>query len=163
MEIKSTLEWKGKTFDIIYRDIDTAKDLGDQKISGAHAFCFYKDKLVIVYAANKNRWTPPGGGVEEGETVEQAVVREIKEETNMKVLHHQFIGYQIIIEPGKTSTQTRSFCMVEPYGEFVSDPDEGEITEIKLIDPKDIKQYFDWENIGDHILERAIQMKNGMK
>lgn len=78
----------------------------------------------------------------------------------MKVLYHQFVGYQVITESGKTSIQTRSFCVVEPYGDFVSDPDEGEITEIKLIDPKDIKQYFDWGKIGDHILERVLQVKS---
>src|SRR3989344_2628502 len=47
----------------------------------------------------------------------------------------------------------------EPYGEFISDP-AGSITEIKLIDPKDYKQYFDWGKIGDRILERALEMLN---
>ena len=40
----------------------------------------------------------------------------------------------------------------------VSSPD-GEITEIKLIDPKDIKQYFDWGKIGDRIIERAMELR----
>jgi 8-oxo-dGTP diphosphatase len=159
MEIKSTLHWKGRFLDIAYKDIETADDLHGQKISGVHAFCFYKDKLVIVYSAKKGTWSPPGGGVERGETAEEAVVREVKEETNMRVLHHQFIGYQVITEPGSVSIQTRSFCVVEPYGDFICDPDEGEITEIKLIDPKDAKLYFDWKKIGDHILERALQMR----
>lgn len=78
MEIKSTIRWEGKTFEVVYSDIETSSDLNGQKISGVHAFCFYKDKLVIVYAASKDRWTPPGGGVEDGETAEQAVVREVK-------------------------------------------------------------------------------------
>ena len=34
------------------------------------------------------------------------------------------------------------------------------ITEIKLIDPKDIKQYFDWGVIGDRIIERAVELKS---
>ena len=53
--------------------------------------------------------------------------------------------------------QTRSFCIVEPYGDFVSDPD-GDITEIKLIDQRDYKQYFDWGKVGDRIMERAIEI-----
>lgn len=36
---------------------------------------------------------------------------------------------------------------------------DGDITEIKLIDPKDLKQYFDWKRIGDRILERALELK----
>ena len=41
-------------------------------------------------------------------------------------------------EPEKIIRQTRSFCVVEPYGEFVADPD-GDITKIELINPKDYK------------------------
>ena len=43
-------------------------------------------------------------------------------------------------------------------GPFVSDP-AGTISEIKLIDPKDYKQYFDWKSIGDRIMERALELK----
>jgi hypothetical protein len=32
--------------------------------------------------------------------------------------------------------------------------------EIKLIDPKDFKQYFDWEKIGERLMERALEMLN---
>ncbi|PIP55679.1 MAG: hypothetical protein COX06_01985 [Candidatus Zambryskibacteria bacterium CG22_combo_CG10-13_8_21_14_all_42_17] len=55
--------------------------------------------------------------------------------------------------------QTRSFCIVEPYGDFVADADaEGDVTEIKLIDPKDYKQYFDWGEIGESIIKRVIEL-----
>lgn len=159
MEIKSTLTNRsGQVLDVIYRDIESEKDLGDKKISGVHAYCFYKDKLVVVYAENKGYWTPAGGGVEEGESARDAVTREVKEETNMRVLKQRFIGYQDIFEPERVISQTRSVCLVEPYGPFVSDPD-GDITKIELIDPKDYKQYFDWGIVGDHIMQRALQIK----
>ena len=109
----------------------------------------------MVYAAKKGYWTPPGGGIENGESHEEAVIREVKEETNMKVLKQKLIGYQDVYEKDRIVRQTRSVCVVEPYGPFVSDPD-GDITEIKLIDPKDYKKYFDWGEIGDRIMERAI-------
>jgi hypothetical protein len=85
------------------------------------------------------------------------VVREVAEETNMKVLSQELIGYQDIYEPSRTVGQTRSFCIVEPYGDFVSDPD-GEIQEIILINPEDYKQYFDWGHIGDHIMKKVIEL-----
>ncbi len=160
MEIKSTYELPNKSYDIIYRDIDKASELGDRKVSGVHAYCFYNNQLVIVYAKKKDTWTPPGGGVEEGETALEAVIREVQEESNMKVLKHAFIGYQDIWEPQGVTTQTRSVCIVEPYGDFLEDPDEGDITEIKLIDPKDFKEYFDWKEIGDHIMKRALELKD---
>ena len=146
----------------VYRDLDSTDEIKDKKVKGVHAYCFCDNKLVIVYAEEKGTWTPAGGGTEIGESVEDSVVREVKEETNMKVLKQQIIGYIEAFEPNKITIQTRSVCIVEPYGPFVSDPD-GDITEIKLIDPKDYKQYFDWGEIGDHIIQRALKLLNDLK
>ena len=158
MEIKSSIDWPDGSLKVVYRDFDKLEELGDRKVSAVHAYCFYKGKLVIVYAGKKNEWTPPGGGVDGNETALQAVIREVKEESNMKVLKHAFIGYQDISESGRVLTQTRSVCIVEPYGDFIEDPDEGEITEIKLIDPGEYKNYFDWKEIGEHIMKRALEL-----
>lgn len=139
--------------------MESESDLGGRKVQGVHGYCFYGDKLVIVYAGKKDSWTPPGGGVEPGETAEQATIREVHEESNMKVLKHAFIGYQEIYEGDEVKIQTRSVCTVEPYGEFVKDLGDDDITEIRLIDPADYKKYFDWKEIGDHIMQRALEMK----
>jgi ADP-ribose pyrophosphatase YjhB (NUDIX family) len=117
---------------------------------------------VVVYAENKGYWTPPVGGVESGEGVSEAVRREVKEETNMRVVKELLIGCQDIFEPQGIVSQTRSVCLVEPYGPFVSDPD-GDITEIALIDPKDYKKYFDWSKIGDHVMARALELKKRLE
>jgi 8-oxo-dGTP diphosphatase len=163
MEIKSSLvTTAGEDIQVVYKDIDSLDGLEGRLVKAVHAYCFYNDKLVIVYAKTKGYWTPPGGGVEPVETLEEAVVREVKEETNMKILKQTLIGYQDILDPKGTLTQTRSVCIVEPYGEFVSDPDE-DITEIKLIDPNEFKDYFDWGAIGDHLMERALIVKSNLE
>jgi|SRR3989344_3640057 len=162
MEIKSTLKSRlSGVVPVVYRDIESIEELEGRRAHGVHAFCFVGDKLVIVYSDIKGYWTPPGGGVEQGETVEEAIVREVLEETNMRVLKQRFIGYQDIFEPERIVSQTRSVCLVEPYGPFISDPD-GDITKIELIDPKDYKQYFDWGEIGEHVLVRALEIKNSL-
>ena len=52
MEIKSTLTNKsGQTFEVYYSDIESEPQ--DRNISGVHAYCFYKDKLVIVSNSEK--------------------------------------------------------------------------------------------------------------
>ena len=79
----------------------------------------------------------------------------------MKVVKQRIIGCQDIFETDGVISQTRSVCIVEPYGPFLSDPD-GDITEIKLINPKDYKKYFDWKEIGDHVMNRALEIKKEM-
>lgn len=142
MEIKSTLTNRlGQILNVVYTEDDPIRNLESKNLNGVHAYCFYKDKFIVVYAESKGYWTPPGGGIEKEETYIDATVREVLEETNMKVLHQELIGYQDISEPQGIVRQTRSFCIVEPIADFVSDP-VGEITEIKLIDAKDYKKYF---------------------
>ena len=159
MEIKSQFKTRsGEMVGYIYMEgFDPMEGLEGKILQAVHGFCFYKDKLVVVYANDKGYWTFPGGDIEKGETYEQAVVREVHEESNMKVLHQQLIGYIDVYEKDRIIRQTRSFCIVEPYGEFVSDPDV-DITEIKLVDPKDYGQYVKWGEIGDHIVKRATEM-----
>lgn len=143
---------------VVYRDVSSVDDLGLRKIQAVHAYCFYKGKLVIVWADDKKYWTLPGGRVEIGESVHEAVIREVQEESNMKVLQQQVIGVQDIFESrDKVMSQTRSFCTVEPYGSFVQDPD-GDITQIKLIDPSELKEYVNWGEIGDHLLQRSSEI-----
>lgn len=76
----------------------------------------------------------------------------------MKVLWQRVIGFQEIIEPQGVVRQTRSVCLVEPYGDFVSDPG-GDITKIALVSVEDVKKYFDWGVVGDHILAEAVRYK----
>ena len=158
MEIKSTLTNRaGQVLEVRYRDVDLLAELGGRNVSGVHAFCFYKGEMVVVFSAAKGYWGPPGGGVEAGESVEEAVAREVKEETNMRVVSQRLIGFQDVFEPTRIVTQTRSACIVEPFGPFEKDPD-GDVTEIKLIDPKECKKYFDWGAVGERLLKRALEV-----
>lgn len=160
MEIKSQYEIKGRQFISTYQDWTPGTVTDPSKLDGVHSFCFYKDKLVIVSSA-PNHWTPPGGGIEKGETFEEASIREVKEESNMRVIYQECIGYQDveIIDQNRIVRQFRMFCIVEPYGEFESDPD-GDILEVKLINPKDYKEYIKWGEIGDHLIKRSLEMFN---
>ncbi len=144
-----------------YSDVDSFDDLDYNLCRQAYGVCFCGDKLVIGFGGKKKDWGLIGGTIEEGETFEQTLKREIQEESNMEVLRFAPIGYQKVTDTrdGSFIYQLRYVCIVRPYGPFVSDPAGGSITEIKLIDPKDSKKYFDWGKIGDRIGERALEFK----
>ena len=68
-----------------------------------------KDGKFLLGKRNKANanglWVIPGGGVRYGETIKEAAVREIKEETNLDIELVKAIGFKEIINlPGKYHT-----------------------------------------------------------
>jgi ADP-ribose pyrophosphatase YjhB (NUDIX family) len=161
MVINSTFKHKGQDILVKYYDLDSFDSLDYSKCQQVYGVCFYKDQLVIVHGEGMNHgWGLVGGHIENNENFDQTLAREVQEETNMRVLQSFPVGVQEVTDPdGNTIYQLRYLAIVEPLGEFVSDP-AGSVTEIKLIDPMDYKKYFDWGEIGDRIIERAIEIKN---
>jgi len=49
------------------------------------AFIIYKDKVLLVYHKEANKWLPIGGHIELDEDPEEALFREIKEECGLEV------------------------------------------------------------------------------
>jgi ADP-ribose pyrophosphatase YjhB (NUDIX family) len=151
----------GEKYIFEYFDCDSFEDLPQNEIKQCYAVAFHKDKIVIVHNIKKGTWGLVGGSVENGETIDETLSREVQEESNMKVISHRPIGCQRVTEvhTGKIYYQLRYFAIVEPYGPFVSDPDLT-IDEMLEIDPRDYKKYFDWFEIGDAIMDKALNIKN---
>lgn len=158
MQIKTRFDNSDGTVSVVtYEDADSFESLDFDKIKQIYAVCIFDGKMVIVFHDKRKDWTLVGGSIEPGESLEDCLKREIQEESNMKVLNFKPIGYQEVQTGDKIIYQLRYACNVEPYGEFTGDPD-GKIIEIKMIDPKDYKQYFDWGEIGDRIVTRALEI-----
>lgn len=161
--MKITEEYLGKSgvkYIFEYEDADSFDHLEYEKCRQAYGACFCDNKLVIGFGGKKNDWGLIGGTVEPGERFEETLKRETQEESNMEVLKVLPVGYQKVIDTRDDSFvyQLRYACLVQPYGPFESDP-AGSIIKIKLIDPNDAKQYFDWGKIGERIIERALELK----
>lgn len=158
-----TENYKGKSgveYIFEYSDADSFDHLEYSKCRQAYGVCPFGDKMVIGYGGKKQNWGLIGGTIEEGETFEETLKREIQEESNMEVLSQKPIGYQKMIDTrdGSFVYQLRYVCEVRPYGPFVSDPADS-ITEIKLINPTEYKKYFDWGKIGERIITRALEIR----
>ncbi len=154
-QIKST---DGSVVQVIYNDADSFESLDKSKATQVYGVCFSGGKMLVVLNGKRKSWCLVGGTIEPGESFEECLKREVEEESNMKVLSCAPIGYQAVIMGESTIYQLRFACTIEPIGPFAADP-AGSITEIKLIDPLLYKEFFDWGEIGERIIARALELK----
>lgn len=52
---------------------------------GAYVICVQDGAVLLVRFADGGRWTLPGGGLDHGERPEDAAVREVAEETGLRI------------------------------------------------------------------------------
>ncbi|OGM02525.1 hypothetical protein A2115_00905 [Candidatus Woesebacteria bacterium GWA1_41_8] len=139
MVIKDKLNWFGKVFELVWSDLDTFDGLEPKKMRQIYGVCFYNDKIVVGKGSRRGKWNLIGGTIEEAETSQEALKREIQEESNMRLLSWRPIGNQEVVPPkGESFHQLRTVCLVEPIGKFEKDP-AGSVIEIKMINPKNFK------------------------
>jgi 8-oxo-dGTP pyrophosphatase MutT (NUDIX family) len=101
----------GQELETYYRDISPGEPLDSKEVYAVQAFCFCEGKLVVVYSDEKGYWGPPGGRMEAGESIEEATVREILEETNMHVRSQELLGALTVFEPDRAKIHIRSVCV----------------------------------------------------
>lgn len=144
-----------------YHEADNFDTLKAENCTQVYSVLFVDNLMVVVYNGKKGTWGMPGGTIEEGETYSETLVRETIEETNVKIISAKPIGYQKVIDTrdGSFVYQLRYVSRGTKLGEFESDP-AGSITKVAYINPSDVKQYFDWGEIGDAIIRRAQILKD---
>jgi ADP-ribose pyrophosphatase YjhB (NUDIX family) len=87
-------------------------------VTQALGLCFTADGLVVMVTWDGRQWSFPGGTVEDGESVEQALVREVAEEACARVARCQYLASQHVADPlnpdGRPSYyQTRWWARIE--------------------------------------------------
>lgn len=111
--------------------------------------CWKNDTLLMVNhrgLTSGNFWSPPGGGIEFGETAQDALVREFLEETHVHILPQQFqFVCEYIQEPPTKIHAIELFFGVNYFsGEALtgtdpeSDADHQLITDVKYMSMEDI-------------------------
>lgn len=79
---------------------------------GAFAIIFNEEKKVLLcHRRDMDAWNLPGGGLEPGELPDEAVVREVSEETGLDVAVDHLAG--VYAKPGRNDLVFSFVCKVE--------------------------------------------------
>lgn len=101
---------------------------------GACGIVIRGDEALVVkktYSGLQGQWSFPAGFVQEGETVDEAAVREVLEETGVEAVVRQVAGIRSGVIKGSISDNMVIFWMDYVGGE--PRPQEGEIAEARFL------------------------------
>lgn len=122
-------------------------------------------QLLLHKRSDFNIWAFPGGGAEEGESAEECIVREVFEETGLKIKNYEAIGfasnprYETVVYPNGDITQ--NYCLIlyatEWDGELNdSDAETSELSFFDLLklpempenEKRTVDKYLEWKGTG---------------
>ncbi|WP_416828542.1 NUDIX hydrolase [Ectobacillus polymachus] len=109
--------------------------------------------LVVkkTYGGLKGKWSFPAGFVKEGETIDEAVRREIKEETGITTIIHGVLGIRSGVIKGKISDNMVIF-LLKPEDERIT-IQKKELSQAAFLSRDAILQDEDTSVLVRHLLE----------
>jgi 8-oxo-dGTP diphosphatase len=111
-------------------------------------------KVLVVRRARKpalNLYTLPGGGVEVGETLKEAVMREVREETALEVEPVALAGEREVITRDAQGRVERHFVILCFAARWLSGEPvlNEELDDARWLDPADLKSLRTTEGLAD--------------
>ena len=119
------------------------------------------DKYLMLHRTkkkndiNKDKWLGIGGKFEEGESPEECIVREVMEETGLKLNSYQL---RTIVTYVSTNWETE-YMYVFTSNDFTGDLIECNEGDLQWIDKKEVTKLNTWE--GDKIFVEKLQNDSG--
>jgi len=111
----------------------TKEVFGNKLRIRACGLCYREESLLLVKhdIDGEILWAPPGGGVEFGESIENSIIREFKEECNLEVIPDQFLFFTEYLSHPLHSIEL--FYNIKSYKGELSIGYDPEINDRKII------------------------------
>ncbi len=98
-----------------------------------------KEELLVLFKKKHQHYEFPGGKVEEGETLEEAAIRECKEELNVDVNIKKYLDYETFEIDNKKFQSHKFLATINNQTPEVNEPEKFE--KIFWMPIKDYKKY----------------------
>lgn len=121
------------------------------------------DKILLSkeyrYVIDDFSWEIPGGGIDSGETPEEAAIRELEEETGLQVTQLEKLGMFYPLSSFNTESITVFYTTIQPKSVTTEKTESGEeIGEQRYISFAKALEMIDTGEITDALTAAAVQM-----
>lgn len=133
-----------------------------KKASQCYGLVLNDKNEIFLVSDNNKEWTLPGGTPEENESNEETLVREIYEESAVKINVDTIKPFFYIIVYKKVknkfiyhTTQLRFIAQVESIDEFIKDPG-GNKQYRRFVELKNLDKFLTWKEIAALIKDKFV-------
>jgi len=135
-----------------------------KSIHQVQAVCFLNDKEIVLYENIEGWFGNPGGTIEVGEDIEEALRRELIEEAQLKVIAWKIIGVEKVFYPNKLKAEKESCFLrvvakVELIDKEIIDPDGKAIGRI-IVGVDEAVEKLAWGEKGESLIKLAQEKYN---
>jgi N utilization substance protein B len=146
------------------QEVDISK-LPIEKKAGAVVYSWHEDTLYFALVHDVfGYWTLSKGSVEEGESVEEAAIREIKEEINLDIEIEELLGETEYIanhpEKGKIRKQVSFFLAKSPYKSLKLEVGTGGLDDAKWFPAAELADLTMYEDVTGLLAKSVEKVTN---
>jgi len=154
--VATEIEWFGKRVRLELFDSINFENLNP--ITQIQAIAFIDKDHIVLYKSGRGNYGCPGGHPESGESWEETLKRETREEISAEVLKCGPIGYlkETNLETNEIKYFLRYWAHVKLINEPIDDPDDDARERfVFMID--EAKEKLDWGETGQKLIDLAIK------
>jgi 8-oxo-dGTP diphosphatase len=139
--------------------VDAVIPTGKNYIVGVGALVFYENQLLVIKEKHSKEYKLPGGHIDKGETIKEALKREVYEETGIHIEFESIMNIGHFIDGQFGESNLYIVCTAKAKSNNINIIDSEEICEAKWISQDDFINSDSVNNYNKSIVIAAINNK----